>query len=62
MRYALVRNGVVANVIIWDGVQPYSAGDSELIELGELVVGPGFTYVGGVFEVPPPPPEPEPTE
>ena len=57
--YAVVKNGVVENIVIWDGITEFSVEDSELIEatanarIGGSWDGSVFTFVD--------PPAPEPT-
>ena len=65
-KYALIdtRSNLVANVIVWDGINPYTPPlyhTTRLIRPGE-VVGPGWDYdpVNDTFIAPPPEPEPEP--
>ena len=59
-RYAVVRDGVVDNMIVWDGVNELSIPNSELIEatddarIGGSWDGNVFTFIE--------PPSPEPTE
>lgn len=66
-KYALIdtRDNNVANVIVWDGVTPYTPPPyhvTRLVRAGE-VVGPGFTYdpQTDTFTAPPEP-EPAPEE
>ena len=42
--YAVVKDGVVENIIVWDGVAAFSAPDSELIETT------ADTRVGGTYD------------
>ena len=42
--YAVVKNGVVENIIVWDGIAAFSAPDSELIEVT------ADTRVGGTYD------------
>jgi hypothetical protein len=52
-RYAVIANGVVENVIVWDGQSEYPGSDS-LINLESIPwVGPGYTYDGTTFTPPP---------
>ena len=53
-RYALIENGVVANVIVAD---PEFAASVNAILCAEQA-GPGWLYDGTAFTAPPPPPEP----
>ena len=53
--WAVVENGIVVNVVLWDGISEWHAGeDQEVIEVvGDSQAGIGWIYSGGVF-VPPP--------
>ncbi|EKS5466246.1 hypothetical protein QB691_000112 [Escherichia coli] len=53
--WAVVENGIVVNVVLWDGISEWHAGeDQEVIEVvGDSQAGIGWTYSGGEF-VPPP--------
>lgn len=55
MNYALIRNNVVENVIVWDGVEPYNPGaDFILVKIeNKAVVGIGWVYDGSTFAPPP---------
>ena len=56
--YAVVKSGVVDNMIVWDGVKELSIPDSELIEATEPA-RIGGSWDGNVFTfVEPTPPEP----
>ena len=56
--YAVVRNGVVENVVLWDGVTPFSVEGAELIE-ATPDTRMGGSWDGNVFTfVEPPAPEP----
>ena len=55
--YAVVRNGVVENIVVWDGVTEVSVADSELIEVTDNT-RIGGTYDGSFHYVEPTPPEP----
>jgi len=58
MNYAVVKNGVVENVVVWDGVTEFSVADSELIE-ATANARVGGSWDGNVFTfVEPPVPEP----
>ncbi len=52
--YAVVKNGVVENMIVWDGVTPFSVPDSELIE-ATADAHIGGSWDGSVFTLPPAP-------
>lgn len=56
-KYAVIRDGKVVNVILWDGKTEYDPGEG--VELVELPAGAGigWSYVKGEFAAPPPPPE-----
>lgn len=51
MIYALVSKGIVLNMILWDGKEPYTLPDDvDAIPVNENdYVGPGFFYDGKVF-------------
>ena len=59
-RYAVVQDGLVRNMIVWDGVKEFSIPNCELIEatddarIGGSWDGNVFTFIE--------PPSPEPTE
>jgi len=55
--YAVVKNGAVENIIVWDGVQEVSIPDAELI-LADENTRIGGTYDGSFHYVVPPTPEP----
>ena len=55
--YAVVKNGVVENMVVWDGVTEFSVPDSELIE-ATADTRIGGTYDGAFHFVEPPVPEP----
>lgn len=57
-RYAIVKNGIVQNLIQWDGDE-YQA-DGQLIEASHDA-WIGGAYTDGAFVPRPPEPEPEPT-
>ena len=58
--YAVVKNGVVENVIVWDGVNEFSIPDSELVKvtsdtrIGGSWNGNVFTFVEDTPEEPTP--------
>ena len=56
--YAVVKNGVVENMVVWDGVTEFSVEGSELIE-ATADARIGGSWDGNVFTfVEPPAPEP----
>ena len=56
--YAVVKNGVVENIIVWDGVRELSIPDSEIVE-ATADARIGGSWDGNVFTfVEPPTPEP----
>ena len=56
--YAVVKSGVVENMVVWDGVTEFSVADSELIAATETA-RIGGSWDGNVFTfVEPTPPEP----
>jgi|GEM_PF-2150922 hypothetical protein len=56
--YAVVRNGVVENVVVWDGVTEFSIPDSELIE-ATSDARIGGSWDGNVFTFVEPDPAPD---
>lgn len=52
MRYALIRNGFVENVVEWDGAGDLFS-DYECVNVDDVICGPGWTYSGGEFVAPP---------
>lgn len=60
-RYALVWDGVVTGIIVWDGVSAYNPGDHlEKVAIDDTSeVDAGWTYANGVFAAPPQPTEEE---
>ena len=60
--YAVVKNGTVENVVVWDGETEFSIPDSELVEATEDA-RIGGSWDGNVFSfVNPPTPEPTPEQ
>lgn len=52
-RYAIVQNGVVTNVVIWDGEAECAAIPADAIKLDDgSLVSPGYTYDGVTFTPP----------
>ena len=58
--YAVIENGMVVNVIVWDGVAGLGDGDQMIIETVDGC-GIGWTYAGGEI-IPPPVADPDPSE
>ena len=58
-RYCLIRNGVVENVIAWDGVAPWQAPAGYQVITDDRA-SPGWRYDGAVFTPPAPVPAPPP--
>jgi hypothetical protein len=56
--YAIVENGVVKNIVLWDGQEQWQApaGSSAVVIPEGAYVGIGSTYSNGVFSAPPQPP------
>lgn len=53
--FAIVKNGIVENIVVWDGIKPYTP-DGQLIEIVEgSFVNIGFLYQDGQFIDPNPP-------
>lgn len=60
-RYAVILDGVVQSIIIWDGVSPYDPGPGRtLVALNGRRVGPDYLYdeATDTFTAPPPPEDP----
>lgn len=53
--YAIVENGVIANVIVWDGVAPFTPpSGAAVVQIPDgTYTGVGATYSNGVFGAPP---------
>lgn len=58
--YAIIGpDGIVTNVVVWDGVTPWDH-DGEVVDLtGHEGAGIGWTYANGTFVDNRPEPEPE---
>lgn len=53
-RYAVITDGIVTSIIVWDGVASLGENDMELVLVtDECIVG--STYSDGVFNLPPVP-------
>lgn len=51
-RIAMIKDGVVQNIALWDGEAPWSPEGFILIDVTDMNVGPDFTYADGVFSEP----------
>jgi hypothetical protein len=49
MRYALIENGKVTAVIVWDGVSPYKTQAEKIALPEDSPVGPNWDYINGEF-------------
>lgn len=58
MRWALVQDGVVVNVILWDGIGDAYKEYTTVKLPDNSPVGPGWVLEGPVFQNPDAPPEP----
>lgn len=59
--YAVIENGMVVNVIVWDGEAEFTVPDNhQLINISDISDQPGigWVYSGGVFTAPPTPERP----
>jgi hypothetical protein len=60
MRWAIIENGVVVNVAVWDGEAPWEIAEGQTaVEDIDGVASPGILYEDGAFVLPDPP-EPTP--
>lgn len=59
MRYAMVKDGFVINIIKWDGVSPYTPPEGTTLVPATNDATIGGTWDGNVFG-PAPEPEPQP--
>lgn len=59
-QYALVENGTVVNIILWDGIADYSPPDGQtVVQIPDGVsANIGYAYDGSAFIAPPAPPPP----
>lgn len=55
--YAVVKDGIVINIVVWDGETEWQPDDGEAVKI-DNVAGIGWLYDGKKFT---PPPEPEKT-
>lgn len=53
--YAIVENGLVTNIIVWDGIASFTPPNgSTLVKVPDgTYTGPGATYSNGIFGPPP---------
>lgn len=52
--WALIANGVVENIVVWDGESAWSPPPGcTLVEVTGTATGPGWTYDGATFSPPP---------
>lgn len=53
MKYCLIADGIVVNVVAWDGDTPVNFGSVEVVGVDDdAFVGPGFFYDGEKFTAP----------
>lgn len=56
-RIAMIKDGIVDNVAVWAGeTQWYNTMQAQgylLIDVSNIVCGPGYLYANGVFSAPP---------
>ena len=54
MKYALIENNTVVNLVEWDGESPYQPNDNPiLVNIDNQHVDLGYTYIDGAFQAPP---------
>lgn len=51
--HAVIENGVVTNVVVWDGLDADIFAGLELVDTDGMEVGIGFTWADGKFTAPP---------
>jgi len=58
--YAVVLNGKVINLVVWDGVSDWRPADDAQVILAPADISFGWSYdqITGVFAAPPVPPAP----
>ena len=50
MTYAAIKDCIVVNVVVWDGVTEYNPGESiELVCIDGIYAGIGWSYADGKF-------------
>lgn len=55
-KMAMIKDGVVANVALWDGVSKWQPQGYTLIDVtNKPYVAPGYKYIDGTFSSPPAP-------
>lgn len=55
MNYAIVQNGVIVNIIAWDGVTPYTPPEGCELHQWDGYMTSGWAWVDGAPVEPPPP-------
>ena len=55
MNYAIIVDGVVVNVIVWDGDAPFTADGSLVLIPDDVPAGIDWTWDGSNFTAPPVP-------
>lgn len=52
--YAIIENGIVVNLVVWDGVSKWSppAGSTAILIPADTSVSIGYTYNGTTFSAP----------
>lgn len=54
-RIALIKNGIVQSIAVWDGTSLWNPGENFiLIDVTDIFCGPGFLYNGENFFIPQP--------
>lgn len=52
-RIAMIKDGVVQNIALWNGETPWKPEGFIFFDVTDYPeIGPGFTYVNGVFSEP----------
>ncbi|MDR5812023.1 MULTISPECIES: hypothetical protein [unclassified Caballeronia] len=59
-RYAVVSDGVVTNVVLWDGTSEWETSSDAVLLPPDSPVSEGYSYTAGEFTAPlNPPPRPD---
>lgn len=51
-RYAMIKNGIVENIVLWDGETTWNPGNYQLVDVSGISCSIGMTYNDGIFSEP----------